>query len=160
MTPLPFELALDNISSMADNNNTMLILNRIGGDLGDRVSDVGLLSGLLYNSVEKAFSFSIRTNGCQVRATLNDAFLRTSPPLSKIVDAGSFGWLRLTTVEKVDNSPLSGTSDARALLGAMINFNPNAQTTTQAFNQGHNLHRMRNAPFTRLRMPVLVPPGC
>lgn len=157
---LPFDLALDNIPSLADGNNTMLILNRIGGDLSDRISDVGLLGGLLYNDVEKGFSFSIRTSGCQVRTTLNDAFLRTSPPLSKVVGTGSSGWIRLFTVEKVDNTPLGGASDARALLGAMINFNPNALTTHQAFNQGHNLHRLRNAPFTRLRMPVLVPPGC
>lgn len=157
---LPFDLALNNLPSMADSNNSLLILNHIGGNLGDRIGDLGMLNGLLYNSVEKGFSFSIRTNGCQVRATLSDTFLRTSPPLSKVIGTGSSGWIRLFTVDRVDNTPLSGASDVRAMLGAMINFNVNAQTTHQAFNQGHNLHRLRNAPFTRLRMPVLVPPGC
>lgn len=157
---LPFDLALDNIPSRADNNDTLLILNRIGGSLDGQVSEIGLLGGLLYNDMEKSFSFNIRTSGCQLRATLSDTFLRTSPPLSKVVGTGSSGWIRLFTIEKVDNTPQGGASDARALLGAMINRNPNAQTTGQGFNQGHNLHRLINATSTKLRMPILVPPGC
>ncbi len=157
---LPSDLALDNIPSLVDSNNTMLILNRIGGNLGELTSNIGTLGGLLYNDVEKGFSFSIRTSGCQVRTTLNDAFLRTSPPLSKVIGTGSSGWIRLFTVEKVDNSPQGGTTDARAILGAMINFNPNAQTTGQGFNQGHNLHHLIYAPSAKLRMPVIVPPTC
>lgn len=157
---LPFDLALDNIPSRIDNNDTLLIINRIGGSLDDRMSDIGILAGLLYNDAERGFSFNLRTSGCQLRATLSDTFLRTSPPLSKVIGTGTSGWIRLFTVEKVDNQPQGGASDARAILGAMINFNPNAQITGQGFNQGHNLHRMINAPVTKLRMPVIVPAGC
>lgn len=153
---LPFDLALDNLPSLKDSNDTLLIINRIGGSLDGQVSDIGILGGLLYNDVEKGFSFNVRTSGCQLRTTLSDTFLRTSPPLSKVIGAGTSGWIRLFTVEKVDNRPQGGASDARAILGAMINLNPNAK----GFNQGHNLHRMANAPLTKLRMPVIVPPGC
>lgn len=157
---LPSDLALDNIPSLKDSNDTLLIINRIGGSLDSQTTDIGTLGGLLYNEVEKGFSFNLRTTGCQLRATLNDTFLRTSPPLSRVIGAGASGWIRLFTVDKVNNMPQGGATDARAILGAMINFNPTAQTTGQGFNQGHNLHRMINAPVTKLRMPVMVPAGC
>jgi hypothetical protein len=157
---LASELALNHIPSVLDNNDTLVILNRIGGDLGGQVSDLGLLSGLLYNEVEKSFSFQLRPTGCQLRTSLSDTTLRTSPQFSRIIMAGTSGWMRLATAEKVDNTPLGGTADARAIQGAMINFNPHAQMPGQGFNQGHNLHRLTKAPFTRLRMPVIAPRGC
>ena len=157
---LPFELALENIPSRLDANETMLIVNRIGGDLSNKLGNVGTLTGLLFNDVEKGFSFSIRTTGCQLREVLTDAFPRTAPPFSKVVPAGRTGWMWIRPVETDDNSPLGGTSDRRALLGSMIGYNRNAKTSDRAFNQGHNLHKLSKAPFAKLRVPVYVPPSC
>ncbi len=157
---LPFELALENISSRLDSNETMLILNRIGGDLGTKLGNVGIITGLLFNDVEKGFSFSIRTSGCQLRQVLTDAFPRTVPPFSKVIPSGKTGWMWIRPVETDDNSPLGGTSDRRALMGSMINFNRNAKILDRAFNQGHNLHKLSKAPFAKLRVPVYVPPSC
>ena len=156
---LPSELALNNIPSVLDQNQTMLIINRIGGDLGDQVASIGTLNGLLYNQAEKGFSFMMRPTGCQMIQTLGDSFPRTAPVFTKVIPAGASGWMRLFTTDRVDNTPQGTASDPRAILGAMINLNtlgPNGK----GFNQGHNLHRLIKAPLTKLRMPVIMPGGC
>ena len=42
---------------------------------------------------------------------------------------------------------------------AAINFNPNAETNTAAFSQGHNLHKLRLTPAASVTIPVF-PPSC
>ncbi len=156
---LPSELALNNIPSVLDQNQTMLIINRIGGDLGDQVANIGALNGLLYNEAERGFSFILRPSGCQLIQTLSDSSLRTAPAFTRVIPMGASGWMRLFTTDKVDNTPQGTASDPRAILGAMLNFNtlgPNSK----GFTQGHNLHRLIKAPVTKLRMPVIVPGGC
>ncbi len=119
---LPSSLALNNIPSAIDQNETMVIINRIGGDLGEQVSNIGTLNGLLYNQAEKGFSFTLRADSCQLVKILNDGFPRTSPAFSKVIPTGASGWMRLFTADKVDNTPQGSPNDPRAILGAMINF--------------------------------------
>ncbi len=157
---LPSELALDSISSLTEANETMLIVNRIGGDLGTKLGNIGSLNGLLFNDVEKGFSFSMRTTGCQLRQVMNDTFPRTAPPFSKVIPSGKTGWMWIRPIETDDNSPLGGTTDRRALFGAMILKNKNVKTSDRAFSQGHNLHKQTRTPFAKLRVPVYVPPSC
>jgi hypothetical protein len=161
---LPSALALNNIPSRADQNETMLIVNRIGGDLGEQVSTIGTLNGLLYNQAERGFSFILRAGGCQLVQILNDGFPRTSPAFSKVIPTGASGWMRFSTADTVDNRPQGTANDPRAILGAMINFHNTDPMLPvgfgKEFNQGHNLHRLTLAPVTKLRMPVIVPPGC
>jgi hypothetical protein len=45
------------------------------------------------------------------------------------------------------------------LLGAVINFNAAASASPTAFNQGHNLHKLRLAPSSIFRIPIF-PPNC
>lgn len=164
---LPSGLALNNLPSALDKNETMLILNRIGGNLGEQVSTIGTLNGLLYNQSERGFSFVLRSSQCQLVQILNDGFPRTAPSYTKIIPAGTSGWMRFFTVDTVDNSPQGNSNDPRAILGAMINF-PNSGAIMpevngapgKDFHQGHNLHRLTIAPVTKLRMPVIPPPGC
>ncbi len=160
---LPSGLALNNIPSALDQNETMVIINRIGGDLGEQVSPIGTLNGLLYNQVEKGFSFTLRSDSCQLVKILSDGFPRTAPSFNKVIPAGASGWMRIFTADKVNNTPQGGPNDPRAMLGAMINFNKSPFIPIgfgKQFNQGHNLHRLTNAPVTKLRMPVIVPSGC
>jgi len=161
---LPSGLALNNFPSPVDQNDTMVIVNRIGGDLGEQVSKIGTLNGLLYNQAERGFSFVLRADTCQLVQTLSDGFPRTSPPLSKVILTGATGWLRFFTVDTVDNTPQGSATDPRAILGAMINYSNSGPfipiVNGNKFNQGHNLHRLTIAPVTKLRMPVIVPAGC
>ncbi|MGH9846707.1 MAG: cadherin repeat domain-containing protein, partial [Blastocatellia bacterium] len=124
---LPRTVALDSLASPNDNNSTLLVLNRIGGDLATGASTLGALTGVLYDDGERGFSFSLN-GGCQLRGLLSNNFPRTTPRITQVIPAGHSGWMKL-----------SAATDA-AILGAALNFNPNATTSSGAFNQGRNLH--------------------
>jgi len=128
---LPSILAIDNIASRLDGNNTLLILNRPSGDLMIGADRIGAVSGLLYDDKETPFSFSITSNQCQVKFSFGETIPRTAPRFNTVVPAGRTGWVRLNTTS---NTPL---------LGAVINRNEAANTSPGAYNQGHNLHKLR-----------------
>ncbi|MDX2042997.1 MAG: HYR domain-containing protein, partial [Acidobacteriota bacterium] len=110
----PATLALSNVGSRADGNDTLLILNRIGGNLGIGASSLGTLFGILYDDAENALSFNV-TGGCQLRSSLSNNFPRTTPRFETFIPAGRTGWL------KVFNQ-----TGAIGMTGAAINFNANA----------------------------------
>lgn len=146
---VPAALALSNIPSRADQNETTLILNRFGGNLLESADSVPRIFGLLYNDQETSFSFTIVGGTCQKRLVLSDQEPRTVPRLSTIVPAGRSGWMKLYTV--------SGTV---GLLGSMINFNPNSAGRADVFNGGHNLHKL-TFTTTPVSMTIPVfPPSC
>jgi len=143
---LPRMLAVDNLPSRAGGNDTLLVLNRISGNLSGSVDTLGSISGILYNDTETGYSFGF-SGGCQLRSTLNNNFPRTTPRYDQVIPAGRSGWMKLWT------------SADTAILGAMINFNPNTATSSGAFNQGHNLHKLRLTAAASLTIPV-IPPNC
>ena len=138
---LPHTLAVNNLLSPLDGNDTLLVLDRIGGDLSDGLAArLSNLTGLLYNDREIGYSFVQSASQCQVISRLNTGFPRTSPPLTQIIPKGRTGWIRFNQ------------SDNSAMIGAMINLNP------QGFNQGHYLHVLRYTSTT-LTIPI-YPPVC
>ncbi len=143
----PASLALNSIGSRADGNDTLLIINRIGGNLGLGASTLGTLFGILYDDAENAISFSI-TGNCQIRNSLTNSFPRSTPRFETFVPAGRTGWL------KVFNQ-----TGAIGITGAAINFNPNATSSAGAFNQGHNLHHLTLNNQMSYIIPVF-PPSC
>src|SRR5215510_14017487 len=79
-------LAVDNVPSRADGNDTLLILNRIGGDLAAGVGSVGTVFGVVYNDVETPYSFSFSGSSCQFRNSIaSPTPFRTTPPLNSII---------------------------------------------------------------------------
>jgi subtilisin-like proprotein convertase family protein len=143
----PAVLALSNIGSRADGNDTLLILNRIGGNLGIGAASLGPLFGILYDDAENALSFSV-TGGCQLRSSINNNFPRTTPRFETFVPAGRTGWIRIYN-----------QTGAIGMTGAAINFNGNATSSAGAFNQGHNLHALRLNNQMSYIIPVF-PPSC
>ena len=111
---LPRALALDNIPSRGDGNDTLLILNRIGGDLGASAARLTSLFGVFYDDLETGVSFTFNPGLCQFRSRVTNSFPRITPRFETFVPSGRGGWLKLFS-----------TSD-QAILGAAINFNPNA----------------------------------
>ncbi len=144
---LPRTLALSSFGSPADGNNTLLVVNRIGGNLATGAASVGSLFGLLYDDAERAYSFSLSSSGCQLRGSLSGTFPRTTPRIESIVGSGRSGWLRLS-------SSIDG-----GIFGAAINFNANAASNTGAFTQGHNLHKLTLSAAASVTLPVF-PPTC
>ena len=76
---LPRVLAASNLPSRADGNDTLLIVNRIGGNLGTGAATLGTLFGLLYDDAEKTYSFSLPAATCQSRGSLTNDRPRVVP---------------------------------------------------------------------------------
>jgi uncharacterized repeat protein (TIGR01451 family) len=144
---LPRALALDNIASPADGNSTMIVLDRIGGNLDTSLSAIGPMFGILYNDLENPYSFGFTANSCQFRQTLSNTFPRSTPRLNQVIPAGASGWMKLWSA-----------GDA-ALLGVAINLNRDAATNSSAFNHGHTLHTLTQTTAATLSLPVF-PPNC
>ena len=146
-SPAPRVLALDNIPDRASGNDTMLVVNRVGGNLLTGASTLGSIVGTLFDEGERLFSFTFFSNTCQFRSSLSNSFPRTTPRFETVIPARSSGWMKL-----------SGGSDI-GLLGAALNFNPNAASDHGAFNQGRNLHKLTLTTTASLTIPVF-PPTC
>jgi hypothetical protein len=140
-------LALSNIPSRADGNDTLLIVNRIGGSLATGAATTGTVFGLLYDDAENVFSFTLPAAGCQVRGSLSNTFPRTTPRFENVIPAGRTGWAKIWT--SADNG----------ISGAMINANANAAAQANAFNGGHNLHKLTLTGTSVLTIPIF-PPSC
>ncbi len=143
----PRTLALNNLSSPADGNATLLVLDRLSGNLATGLNTLGSLTGVLYSDTEAPYSFEFSTTRRQFRAIINNTFPRTAPRVPSVIPAGRSGWLKLAR----------GTDGA--FIGAAINFNPNSATHSSAFNQGHNLHHLTLTTEASLIVPVF-PPTC
>jgi uncharacterized repeat protein (TIGR01451 family) len=142
---LPTMLSMDTVLSPADGNATMLIVDRIGGDLTNTAATVGPLFGLLFNDQEVGFSFTTQVGACQFRQTLSNSFPRTLTPFSNVIPAGRTGWIKFWS------------NNEYGIFGASINFNANSAANSGAFNQGHNLHKLTLAPSATLTIPVVIP---
>ena len=143
----PRTLALDSLPSPVDGNATLLILDRFGGNLASGLNTLGAIAGLLYDDQEASFSFEFSTTRRQFRSLINGNFPRTAPRVPNLIPTGRSGWLKVSR----------GTDGA--ILGAVINFNPNTASASSAFTQGHNLHKLTLTNEATLIVPVF-PPGC
>ena len=144
---LPRTVALDNIPSRADGNDTLLILDRINGDLLTTASTLNNLFGLLYNDTEQSLSFSLKPGTCQYRSSLTNNFPRVTPRFEQFIAAGRSGWLKLNS------------TDDQAIIGASFNLNANSGSSAGAFNGAHNLHKMTLTTGASYVVPVL-PVSC
>ncbi len=143
----PRVLALSNIASRVDGNDTLLVLNRIGGNLATGASTLTDVFGIFYDDGENGVSFTFNPRTCQFRSSITSSFPRITPRFESFVPSGRSGWLKLYS-----------TSD-QAILGAAINFNGNAGSSSGAFNQGHNLHKLTLSSSAVYTIPVF-PPSC
>jgi hypothetical protein len=144
---LPRVLAIDSIGSRADGNDTLLVVNRIGGNFATGAATIGSLFGLLFDDAESVFSFSIASGNCQVRGSIGNSFPRTTPRVESILPAGRTGWAKIWSA-----------ADA-GLVGAVLNRNSNIATSSSAFAGGHNLHKLSLTPNVTITVPIF-PPSC
>jgi hypothetical protein len=147
---LPHILAADNIPSIENNNSTMLIINRVGGNFSLSGALIGGLTGLLFDDQENLFSFTANQPVCQYRVILSNSFPRTFTPFNRVIGANQTGWMKIWGVDDSRGSQ-------KALLGAMINYNPGAKSNSGAYNQGHNLHKLTLTDKAEIIVPVVLP---
>jgi hypothetical protein len=145
----PLVLALDNIPSPNDGNQTLLILNAFGGNLATSANTIGRLFGLLYDDVENVFSFTIPAGVCQFRNVIGaNNIPRTTPRVGTIIPSGRSGWMKIWNA-----------NNASGLLGSSINANAGVAAQAGAFSGGHNLHKLTLSPTNTYVVPVF-PPSC
>ena len=142
----PRTLADDNVPSRADGNDTLIIINRIGGNLGIGASTLSTLFGLFYDDSENVLSFSV-SGSCQLRNSLSNTFPRLTPRFETFIPAGRTGWFKTFSQSDI------------GILGAAINLNGNAGTAAGAFSSGHNLHALTLSAAASYTIPVF-PPNC
>jgi uncharacterized repeat protein (TIGR01451 family) len=140
-------LAVDSIPSRVEGNDTMLILNRVGGNLSSSALPIGTLFGVLYDDAEAPHSFNYTSGQCQVRGSLTNDFPRTTPNLEAVISAGHTGWMKFWQ------------RDGGALFGASINYHSNVGGSPAAFNDGHNLRMLTLTDSATLVIPIF-PPRC
>jgi len=132
----PRVVAVDNIPARADGNDTLLILNAVGGDLSSTSFSLSGLFGILYNDAETPLSFT-SNGGCQLRLSINNNFPRTAPRVETHIPSGRSGWMKISSSRGI------------AIVGATINRG-NGDT---AFSGGHNLHHL-TLTNTQLAIPI------
>src|SRR5215468_8072255 len=137
----PRVVAADNIPARADGNDTLLILNAVGGDLSVASFVIGPLFGILYDDAETPLSFTSSAN-CQLRQSVNNNFPRTAPRVETHIPSGRSGWMKISS------------SIGTAIIGAVINRGMG----DTAFSGGHNLHHL-TLTTSAIRVPVF-PSNC
>lgn len=149
---LPRTVMISNIPDRGSDNNTLMILNRLGGNLGIGASGIGSVFGILYDDAENAFSFTFTSGACQFRSILSNNFPRTAPRFDTIIPAGRSGWIKL-----------SADNPAVGLVGVTFNSNMSNNAAPNAFNGAHNMHHLTlnntGGGAVSITIPVF-PPSC
>lgn len=144
----PRTVAIDKVRSRADGNDTLLILNRVGGSLATGfIGGIGDVSGTLFDESGAAHSFAFNAGEAQLVRSISRTFPVTAPSFETVVPAGTVGWMKM-----------AGDADI-GLLGAVVNYNPNANAQASAFNGGHGLRALTVTPAGSFVIPV-TPPDC
>jgi hypothetical protein len=133
---LPRGLAIDNLPPLATGNSTMVVVNRIGGDLTVGAQLVGTIGGLLFDDAEASQSFVLAGGSCQLRGVLGNNFPRTAPRYTTVIPAGRSGWMKFWATED------------QAITGVMIN------EAVSGFSGGHNLHTLTTTATASITIPV------
>ncbi len=151
---VPNRLAIDNIQSIADGNNTLMILHSMQGKV-DQAGAIGSLAGQVYNDTEKGFSYQIKGFNCLETRLINDQLIRVPTTYSKVIPAGRTGWMFL-------QSPLNNAQGMPnlGLLGATIVSNAKSATDKAAFNGGHHMHFLSAKENPGFAIPVFPIGAC
>lgn len=141
---MPRVLAVDNITSRGDGNDTLVIINRFGGNLaaGFLTSTIGSASGVLFDNAANSYSFTF-TGGVQLVDSLTNVFPRTTPRFETLIPSGSSGWMKLFADSDV------------GILGATLILNANTASSLNAFNSGRNLHKLTLSSSNTLIIPTI-----
>jgi hypothetical protein len=142
---LPRLLAVDNIASRADGNDTLLVVNGIAdtSSLATTMKGAGSVFALLYDDAENGYSTSFMV-GCQLKRSMTDAFPSTAPRFTSVIPQGRSGWLKFYT-----------TNAKAGIIGSVIN-----KGSAAGFSGGHNLHKLTYADNIRVEIPIFPEGSC
>lgn len=134
---LPRSVAISGLPSNENGYSTMLVVNRIGGDLGVGGQRLDSLFGQLYDDQEVSQSFTLVGNVCQLRGVMGNNFPRTTPRYTTVIPGGRTGWMKFAAVGD------------EAITGAVL------VTGKDGFGGGHNLHYLTTTNAATMTIPVI-----
>lgn len=141
---LPRMLAVDKIGSRMDGNDTLIIINRVGGNVSFRTATIGYFKGVMYDESGGSYDFTDSRGRSQYVFSLSDPIpIFATTKFDRLVPAGSRGWMKFWA------------QNESAIFGAMINLNLNQS----GFNGGQNLRALTQVESATLVVP-LIPPAC
>ncbi|HEX4946798.1 MAG TPA: hypothetical protein VFZ34_09050, partial [Blastocatellia bacterium] len=151
---IPCRLAIDNIQSPVDGNNTLMILHSMQGTV-EQAGAIGQLIGLVYNDAERGFSYQLRGFNCLETRLINDNLIRVPNGFSKVIPSGRTGWMYLqSSINNNAGQPNLG------LIGATLVSNNKAATDKAAFNGGHHMHFLAAKQNPGFAIPVIPSTTC
>lgn len=143
---MPRTLSISNIPSNDAGNQTMLIINRISGNMS-YFDKIGAMFGLIYDDQGDSYGFCVNETTCQFISIMGPNFPKTSPRLDDIIPSGRSGWLKIWATNDI------------SILGSVIIHNPDTNSVSDVFKQGHNLHKLTYNSISFLTVPIF-PAGC
>jgi len=151
---VPNRLAIDNIQSIADGNQTLMVLHSTQGTVV-QAGVIGSLAGQVYNDTEKGFSYQLKDFRCLEARLLNGGLIRIPTTYANVIPAGRTGWMYLQSpMNNAQGMPNLG------LLGATIVSNTKAATDKAAFNGGHHMHFLSVKENPGFAIPVFPVGAC
>jgi hypothetical protein len=159
---VPRVLHAVDVPSQAD-QRTLVVVNRIGGNLATGTAAVGPLAGILTDDAENAFGFSTPSvTSSQLVVEVSDGFPSTAPPLSSVIPAGRTAWMRLFSPNDLGlaGAVLFAAAGPEGPAGLAARPSPPAAPAPSPFATGAvNLTPSTLSPAANLVIPVF-PPGC
>ena len=139
---LPRVLAVDKVSSRGDGNGSLLVLNRIGGNLSFRTGTIGFFKGVMYAEAGASHEFTDSQGRTQYLVTLSDQLpIFGAAKFEQLVPPGSWGWLKFWA------------QNDYALIGAFLNFNANRTELMSS----QNLSALALTEAATLIVPIIQP---
>lgn len=112
---IPNAASLENLTSAANGNDTILVVNRIGGSLAGKVSAVGTINGAVQNRTGQKYTFTAKGGSCQFDSPLASLLpsLKTAIPFNQTATMELTGEGSISALELNANSRNGAFSDAR-----------------------------------------------
>lgn len=143
---LPRVLAVDKVTSRRDGNDSLLVLNRLGGNLSFRTGTIGFFKGVMYEEAGGSYEFTDSRGLTQYFVTLSDFLpIFGATKFEQLVPAGAWGWLKFWA------------QNDYALSGALLNFKFNPNLNRLETTGGQNLPALRLVEATTLIVPIIQP---
>lgn len=139
---LPRVLALDKIGSRADGNDTLVVINRVGGNVSFRTGTIGYFKGVMYEEGGGSYEFTDSHGRTQYFVRLSDALpIFAETKFERLVPAGARGWMKFWA------------QNDYGLFGALFTRNANG------FNGAQNLRVLSLTDSATLTVPI-IQAGC
>ncbi len=139
---IPQALTIDNLTSRADGNDTIVVANRIGGNLAAKAASFGALSGAIYNRAGVKFPFSRNVNSCQMQASLSELV----PNTNVAIPAGQTAGMNI-----------SNAGGDLGLLGVALNTNNRSASFADARNFNAAALSAKNSLVIPTKIPASSP---